>query len=442
MMKRLRTARAVQFASMSLSSVLFIDDYLSYLTTGHVIRPITDQFRIPRVKLAFLIHSMGGPVVILGLVSSWVALITSQLDQAGISPQITASTKIISDPFFIYLGSIPFIFYSFLIITSTWYIVFKNISYGPMRKQEVIAHKTQNLFGGKPDLVLPHENTTNNGKMSYLIVPLLVLVTSFLLGTAYSGGYYLLGGNNSLFSAFKNNTQPFFVLFIAGLSTLICSTIIAIRSKHANSGNLPYLFASGCKLMHSPVVMVLLASILGIILRNDLKIGVYLAHIVFSSIPVFLIPLIFFAVSFAVAFITGTSWGTIALMIPIATQMLITLFSLTTPTQYTLIPLLFPVLGAIFSGATAGDHLSPISETTIMSSSSAGCYPVDHTYTQFFYAAPALCATAFSFLISGLLIYQSLTINFFISLASGLVICLGLLTYLNQNRHGKKITPC
>lgn len=429
--KRLSSAKSAQIATMSLSSILFIDDYLSYLTTGHVMRPICDKFKIPRAKLAFLIHSFGGPIVILGLVSSWVALITSQLDQAGVSPLANENTKILADPFYIYLGSLPFIFYSFLIIASTWYIVLKKISYGPMHYHELIAQRTNNLFGGKKPLKSGQTEPYTEGKVYFLLIPLLTLIITFLIGTAYSGGYHLLGGKHSLLDAFKLNTQPFFVLFLSGFITLLISIILALLTRSISLKKGIILFKDGIELMRSPVIMVFLASTLGIILRNDLKTGTYLAHLVFNTLPIYLLPVIFYCIAFLIAFITGTSWGTIALMVPIATQMLTSLFELPTPITPHLIPILFPVLGALFSGATAGDHLSPISETTIMSASSAGCYPVDHTYTQLFYAAPALFSTLIAYLISGILIDYSLAMNFFISFSISLACCLTIITICN-----------
>ena len=119
---------------------LFIDDYLSTLNVGYVMRPLSDKLNIPRAKLAFLVHSLSGLLVILMPISSWVAMITGQLDQAGISPIISASTKIIGDPFSVYMQSIPFIFYSFFMIASVWFIVRMGISFGPMHTQELLLN--------------------------------------------------------------------------------------------------------------------------------------------------------------------------------------------------------------------------------------------------------------------------------------------------------------
>ena len=135
--EKLRNGRMAETSSLMLSSTLFIDDYLNGLTVGFVMRPITDSFKIPRAKLAFLVHTMTGPLIILAPISSWVGAITATLDKSGIARAGSAGAKIIGDPFFVYLETIPFIFYSLFMITSVWFIVRARISYGPDRKSVV-----------------------------------------------------------------------------------------------------------------------------------------------------------------------------------------------------------------------------------------------------------------------------------------------------------------
>ena len=146
---KLRSSRMTETSSLLMSVTLFIDDYLSILAVGYVMRPITDRFKLPRAKLAFLIHTLSSPLVILVPISSWVAMITANLEQAGVTSKISSTTTIASDPFSIYLKSIPFIFYSVLVIISAWFIVRRRISFGPMHTQEYIAQTTGNLFGNK-----------------------------------------------------------------------------------------------------------------------------------------------------------------------------------------------------------------------------------------------------------------------------------------------------
>ncbi|MGB8367271.1 MAG: hypothetical protein WCD44_02825, partial [Candidatus Babeliales bacterium] len=130
--QKVKTKKAAETSSLFLSLLLSIDDYLSILTVGYVTRPLADQLAIARVKIAFLVHALAGPVVILIPISSWAAAILAQLDQAGITLDSQPHTTIIADPFFAYLQTIPFMFYSLLIIASVFFIVRMNISFGPL----------------------------------------------------------------------------------------------------------------------------------------------------------------------------------------------------------------------------------------------------------------------------------------------------------------------
>jgi len=423
--KKLTTAKNTQTSALLLSTSLCIDDYLSCLTTGYVMRPLTDKFQIPRAKLAYLIHSLSGPLVILAPISSWIALITSQLENAGISPLVNSKTRIIADPFFIYLKSIPFIFYSIILIASVWLIVRRSISFGPMHKQEVIAQKTGNLFGGKkPIHAESFELQSSSSSMWDLIIPLVVLISCFIIGIEWVGGYSLLGGNYSFLEALQKNNRTGFVLFIASIITLGISLCMSFMRKTFSFSALKLITYNGFSMMRSSIVMVFLASTLGIMLREDLQTGAYLAQALYGTISIALLPLLFYIISIITALITGSAWGTIALMVPIAVQMITSLLAIPLPANPMDVTILFPVLGAIFSGAACGNHVSPIAETTIMSSNSAGCYILDHANTQFWYTLPVIISAAVSFLCCGLLMHYPLLVNATISLTIGAALCI------------------
>ena len=188
-------------------------------------------------------------------------------------------------------------------------------------------------------------------------------------------------------------------------------------------------------MMLPSVIMLILASILGSIVRLDLRTGSYLAGILGSTIPAALVPCMFFIVSAITAFLMGTSWGTIALLLPMATPIITTFAHTGLPTIPALVPLLFPVLGAIFSGATCGDQLSPISQTSLMASTSSGIDPITHAKTQIPYAIPAIIAAICAFIISGLCATNGISLlsNCLISLSTGLVLSLVLLISANYS---------
>ncbi len=428
--KHLKSAKAVETASLVISAFLFIDDYLSNLTVGYVIRPLTDRFHVPRAKLAYLIHTMSSPLVILIPVSSWVAMITGQLNLAGISTD--SHVRIIADPFFIYLATIPFIFYSIFTILSAFLIVRNKISYGPMHIQEVIASQSGNLFGGKTPIaqhLAMHEGT--HGRVIDLVLPLVILIVSIFAGLLFMGGFTLFGGPNGFIDALKNNNHTFFVFFIASAFTLAFSILFSYSRKTLHLPHLKTIFAQGFGLMKGAIIMLFFASILGALFKQDLQIGNYLANLLYGATALPLLPCFIFILSALVAIITGTSWGTIALMLPITVQLITSLLSKQAlyPEQ---IALLLPLLGAVFSGAVCGDHVSPISETTIMAATSAGSYPLDHAYTQFFYAIPAIAAAAIAFLIAGFVAPYGTFITLSTAFIGGAITCMTLLYLLNH----------
>jgi len=434
--KKVKDSRAAEKSSILLSFSLFIDDYLSNLTVGYVMRPITDKFKIPRAKLAFLVHSFPAALVILVPLTSWGAMITGQLNFAGITTDPTEMIKVLTDSFFTYIKTIPYIFYSFLIVPSVWFIVHRRISYGPMKKHEDIAKKTGNLFGGRTDIKTKEIDTHYaQSSLADLIVPVATLIASIIIGFLYSGGFFLFGGNKSLLGALKNNGDPSFTIFVAGAITLAISFIFAFARKKIKIKSTVTVIKNGFSMMYEPILMLILAITLGNILMKDLDTGGYLANLLMGSFSIKFLPFMLFITAATCGIATGTSWGTIALLTPtIAVPLVVALSQVTVPTTLDKVAILLPSLGAIFSGAICGDHVSPISETTIMAATSSGSDPIDHAYTQFPYAAPAIVSTALAFLLSGLLADYSPWINIFVPLAVGLATCLGLLLLLNKNR--------
>ena len=222
----IKNKQSAQFACMLLSLLLIFDDFFSSITTGCIMRPLTDRFKIPRIKLAYLIDSMAAPLVIAIPISSWTATLTMQLSKAGISTNLSEPQLIYGDPFFAYVESIPFIFYSFLILLSTFFIVQQRISYGMMYEQEKIAEETGNLFGGKK----PKESNilycpNKTGSLLDFILPIVFLLGISFLILLYTGGYYLLGGHYTLLVALRE-TDIFYALCFGSISALAASIIL------------------------------------------------------------------------------------------------------------------------------------------------------------------------------------------------------------------------
>lgn len=429
--QHLRSKKMAETSTLLFSLTLFIDDYLSGLTVGYVMRPITDHFNIARAKLAFLVQAMTSPLVILAPISSWAAAITSALEQSGVSANDASGVKIIGDPLFMYMASIPYIFYSFLIIGSTWFIVHMSISYGPMHHHQVAAHNG-NLFGDKSPLPHKTENRPEHGSLLDLLFPLISLLCCVALGSLWFGDYHLFGGKNSMVEAFKSNTHVFLVLFLAGLFTLCSYTLLAFIQGKVRVTTMPSILKEGYSLIYGAILMLILAATLGALLKTDLQTGQYLANTLQGILSLSLLPCIFFIVATLTALITGSSWGTIMLLTPIAVPMLIALTHAQIPTTPEQLAHLLPVLGAIFSGAVCGNHISPIADTTIMTAMSSGAYLVDHAHTQFLYILPSIIASAIAYLIAGYVAHYAWEIKLILPLGVGMIANIIILYVFNR----------
>lgn len=440
MRSRLKNSKNTQLASLLLSMILFVDDYFSSLTVGNVMTPLTDSFKIPRAKLAFLVDSMAAPLAILCPFSSWFAAIIGFLTENGVSQTVSEMTLIHESPFKIYMMTIPFILYSLVIIFSSFYIVHKNISFGLMKKHEDIARQTGNLFGGdtffqqqseeiKKDSFLDISNAT----LADFFVPIGTFIICIIFGMVYSGGYNPFINNISFFSALQNSSVAI-ALFTGGLAACVFVTAYFFARKKISISLAIVLFWKSSKMMFQTMLILMLAWTFGEILRNDLSIGSHIASLIGNNIHIGLLPVLFFLLSCLMAFATGTSWGTAAVMLPISIPTMISLFDAPSLAKVEQIYIFYPVLGAIFSGCIAGDHLSPISDTTIMSSTSTKMPHIDHVQTQMGYALPLVAVTAIGFLIVGYLIPYGYLMSLIVSLTISLTLAVLTLHRLNHQQ--------
>lgn len=428
--RKLRKKSQAEASSLLLSSGLFIDDYFSSLTVGSVMRSVTDVFRIPRAKLAFLVDSMAAPLAVICPISSWVAAILGFLRESGVSNNMGQSTLIYGSPYVAYLHIVPYILYSFVVIIGSWAIVICGFSFGKMKKHEIIAQEEGDLFG-KNEPVLSKTNqkpTADNAHILDFLLLILVLILSVLGGLAYSGGYSL-GAKQGLIESFRNSVAAQ-GLFIAGILSLSFQIIwLRIRGL-LRLGDLWQLLIKGIKMMLPSVLVLICAWTLGDLLKNHLYTGHYLASIMTGNVSTHLLPLMFFIGSLVTAASIGSSWGTAAVMFPIAVQLYVSLQGLNEPILLLDAGELFIILGAVLSGSVAGDHISPISDTTIMSAISTGMNHTDHVETQLGYALPFIGITGLGFLLLGVFSPSAWWIVY-ITMFLGTIVLLALLHALS-----------
>jgi len=422
--ERLSSARSAQCASILLSFSLAIDDYLSVLSVGYIMRPIFDRFAIARVKLAWLIHALSGPLVIIAPLSTWLALVLTQLENAGVSTKGNGLAKIAEDPYVLFLKTTPFVIYSLLTIATVLFIVTRKVSFGPMKEAEESAIKPE----ATTELPVPA-----NASALTLIAPIITLIASFILGIAYRGNHRMFGGTHSMVQALQSADHIAVILLISGCIALVVSIIVSLSKGVFNLRTMFPATLSGITAIAPSILVVFLASVLGCMTRLDLQTGTILANVLQGILHPWLLPAATFLGSLGMALATGSAWGTIALMTPIGLGMVTTLSGLALPLTVTQFPLILPVLGAIFSGAVCGNHLSPFADISILAATSAGCSVLDHLKTQTWYAIPAVVGTVVGFLVVGIGIGQmGIYASLITAYGLGLFTTLGLMMVLRK----------
>lgn len=425
--RKIKDNKNAETASLILSTKLFIDDYLSCLTVGSVMSPIADRYKIPRVKLAFLVDSFAAPLAILCPFSSWVAAIVGFLNENGINDRVNEYTVVVANPFITYLHVIPYIFYSLVLFVTVWFIVRCRISFGLMHK-----HEQSEL---QRDEVLEQELSSfpiesNKHSLYDFFGPVFLLLASVILSLLYYGGWTFFGGPNNALTAMQN-TQASTSLFTAGLLVLTICTPYYILNSKIKFKKMLKVYGEGALMMLSAVGILLLAWTLGDLIRHELHAGYYLAQILTGNVSITLLPMMIFFASALIAFTIGSAWGTAAIMFPIVIPLVLQMLGSPTHPAMSEIGLLLPALGAVLSGCVAGDHISPISDTTIMACSSTGAELIEHVKTQLPMSIPVVIGTGVGFYVSALLVNKGILLTVILPIIIALLISTISLTILN-----------
>lgn len=400
--KSIKSKRGSLLATAALGVLIFVDDYFNCLTVGTVMRPITDRYKVKRAKLAYIIDSTAAPVCIIAPISSWAAAVGSSLPEGSSL-----------DGFTLFLKTIPFNFYALFTIMFVLFIIITGIDYSKMKA----AEESDDL--GIDESSREQEGTiSHRGKVIDLILPIVVLIVSCIAMMLYTGG--IMQGAD-IVTAFANCSSAR-SLVMGSFITLVITFLFYIPRKVISFNDFCGCFVTGFKAMTSAVMILCLAwSLSGICSADYLNIGGFVSSVINGNAMVsMLLPLLFFLVALGLAFATGTSWGTFGILIPIA----LAIFGDMSP--------MIPVcVAAILSGAVCGDHISPISDTTILSSAGAQCRHIEHVSTQIPYAMTVCIPCVIGFLAAGL------TSNGFIGLACGaavLLLIFGVLLTANKKK--------
>lgn len=424
--KKVKTKKGVEQVSILLSFLFFIDDYFSSLSIGSLMHPITDRYQIARAKLAFLIDSMAAPLAILCPFSTWIGVVIGFLNNNGVSSDLSTQPLIYSSPFSAFVQLIPFIFYSFIMILSSWFIVSRRISFGTMKEHELKALEIKPI----PKTYQKALQKKEGGLFDFFAL-WLGLVTSLIGSMLYCGSWSFFGGNRDFLEAMQNSCITTALLFASISSLSFAFSLLLFRNIFPLRA-FPKLILEGIQSMKSAIFILILAWSMGSILRHELQIGEFISSHLLSFVSPSFFPLSVFLVALSIAFATGSSWGTAALLFPMVVPVTVSFSQSMSPATIEATPIFLPAIGALLSGCVAGDHISPISDTTLMTSLSTRMKHLDHVRTQFDYAFPCIGGTTLAFALYGFISELPVLTTSLLCLTGGLLFSFGSLVILNR----------
>ena len=356
---KIKSKRSALLATTGLGVLIFVDDYFNCLTVGSVMRPVTDRFKVSRAKLAYIIDATAAPVCIIAPISSWAAAVNSYVPKdAGITG------------FQLFLRTIPYNLYALLTLAMVLYIILSGFDFGLMKKHERNAAAGDLFTTGKEEFEqLKPEQTSAKGHVIDLVLPVLVLIVSAVGAMIYTG---FLGGATDIITAFAGCDAETSLIF-ATLITVLFMLVLYLPRKVVTFKGFMDSFVDGFKLMIPAVAILIFAwSLKGV--GDALGIAAFVEGMVDSHAAASaVVPAVMFAVAVFLSFSTGTSWGTFAILVPIVVAMFSSAGNL---------EMMIIAVSAVLAGAVCGDHVSPISDTTVMSSAGAQSNHMNHVSTQ------------------------------------------------------------
>ncbi len=389
--EHLKTKKSALWSTFILAAILGVDDYFNNLTTGNVMRPVTDRHQISRAKLAYMCDATAAPICIMMPVSSWAAAVTGVINNEELGFQI-------------FCRAIPYNFYAILTIVFIIVMIVRDIDFGPMKTHEDNAKKGDIYTTPERPFAGAEEMKFNpNGKVIDLVIPVIILIIGCVGGLMYAGAQ---NGGEGLLGMFAN-TDAFVGLPLGSTVALLLVFIYFMIRKSMKFTELMDCIPEGFKQMVPAILILCFAWTIGGVTRYGLGAPDFVAGLVKSFGPTLynMLPAVIFLIACFLGFATGTSWGTFGILLPIVLDVFTPGgFENLTAEALNNVPILMVGIGATLGGAVCGDHCSPISDTTIMASSGSQCYHLNHVLTQMPYAVTVAAISFVNYVITGFLI--------------------------------------
>ncbi|QEN04278.1 Na+/H+ antiporter NhaC family protein [Thiospirochaeta perfilievii] len=389
--KKATDVRSTQLATALMGIAIFFDDYANSIVVGNTMRPITDAQNISREKLAYIVDSSAAPVSSMAPISTWIAM------ELGLIAAGLADVGLSGDAMTVFFQTIPYRFYSLFALVLLFNLIIQRKDYSTMLKAEIRARKTGKVYAdGANPLIAEDKNLLPDDGVDGSIWDVIIPITIFLLVTVFGLWYNGYEEGKNFKDSIGNSDASVVLTWAAFIGSIVAGSIGVIKKRFNLSGAMDS-WVSGAKSMFTAVIILTLAFALkGVI--SEMGLDVWLGEIAKDSLNEGFLPLIVFAASMFMAFAIGSSWGTNGILMPIVIPIAAQVSNATGAVT----PLMLACMGSVLTGAVFGDHCSPISDTTILSSSASGSDHIDHVRTQMPYAiTAAVFAIIFGFIPAG-----------------------------------------
>jgi len=379
------SARHACLATASLGLAIFFDDYANTLVVGNTMRPVTDSMRVSRAKLAYIVDSTAAPVACIAIVTTWIGY-----EIGLIGDSISKMEGLDTEAYLLFLNTIPYSFYPVLAIAFVFMVSASGRDYGPMLTSERLAKINGSASSAEQkdshqetDDLKPVEGKPQRAFNAY--IPVLVMVLGMLVGLYVTGKQGVADMANPTLKDIIGNADSYTALMWSSLASMMAAALLSIGQRIMDLEEVVNAWFHGVRAMLMAMIILILAWSLGEV-TDILKTADFLVSILGDALPTFILPALVFVLAAATAFATGSSWGAMGILFPLAMPLTWAVMVAHGQAGPEHMHILYSAVSAILAGAVWGDHCSPISDTTILSSLASGCDHMEHVRTQLPYA--------------------------------------------------------
>lgn len=379
------SARRACVATATMGLAVFFDDYANTLVVGNTMRPVTDSMKVSRAKLAYIVDSTAAPVSCIALVTTWIGYEVGLIGEA-----VSYIDDLDAEAYLLFLSTIPYSFYPLLAIAFVFMIATSGRDFGPMLKAELNARANGVADDGHLDSSLaedcePIEAAEGKPQRAInAVLPIFALIFS-VMGGLYVTGVSALGDTHASLRDIIGAADSYKALMWGSLIGMMTAVVLSLAQRIMNLEEVVDAWYKGMRAMIYAMIILILAWALGGI-TNELKTAEFLVSILGDTLPVQLVPLMVFIIAAFTAFATGSSWGSMGILVPLVIPLTWAIMKSNGATGPDDMHILFSSIASVLAGSVWGDHCSPISDTTILSSMASGCDHIEHVRTQIPYA--------------------------------------------------------